>query len=130
MSKPKEVFVVDDDKIYHFILKTFFKKNQINLNPVFFENGLEAVESLKQRLLTAEGVPDIILLDLNMPIMDGWQFLEEFKLLKKNHGFDIPVYVITSSNDNSDLEKAATYQSEISKYLLKPINESLLTALV
>ncbi|WP_298144909.1 response regulator [Flavobacterium sp.] len=126
MSNAKKIYVVDDDKIYHFILKTFFKKNNLNVEPEFFENGLEAIQYLKTQLKAGSEIPKTILLDLNMPIMDGWQFLEEFRNLKSQHDFAIDVYVVTSSNDHSDLEKAGKFENEIVKYLLKPINDSLL----
>lgn len=123
MTKYKKVFVVDDDRIYHFILKNLLNKNEIEVNPSFFENGFDALEILKQKI-TNNDLPDLILLDINMPIMDGWQFLEEFKKLKINHDFlQTPIYVVTSSNDSIDLQMAKSYENEISNYFVKPINE-------
>ncbi len=122
MNKVKNVFVVDDDKIYHFILKNLLDKNAISIEPSFFENGLDALENLKQNIVDNE-FPDLILLDINMPIMDGWQFLEEYRKLKED--FDIPtkIYMITSSNDILDMTRAKRYENEIAKYYVKPINE-------
>ena len=63
-------------------------------------------------------MPDLILLDLNMPIWDGWQFLDEAKdldLLK-----DIPLYIITSSTDRSDRDRASQHQL-LDRYLVKPL---------
>ncbi len=122
MIKYKKVFVVDDDRIYHFILKNLLSKNEIDINPCFFENGFDALEILKERIVN-NNLPDLILLDINMPIMDGWQFLEEFRKLKSDFELPTPVYLVTSSNDILDLQRAKVYENEISNYLLKPINE-------
>lgn len=123
MTKYKKIFVVDDDRIYHFILKNLLNKNEIEVNPSFFENGFDALEILKEKISNND-LPDLIMLDINMPIMDGWQFLEEFRKLKTNHDFlKTPIYVVTSSNDSIDLQMAKSYENEISNYFVKPINE-------
>ncbi|AWI27090.1 response regulator [Flavobacterium pallidum] len=123
MIKYKDLFVVDDDKIYHFILKNLLNKNDIRLTPSFFENGSDAIDTLKQKLHANE-FPDLILLDINMPIMDGWQFLEEFRKFREEFELHTDIYVVTSSNDNIDINKAKDFESEIANYFLKPINES------
>lgn len=123
MIKYRKVFVVDDDKIYHFILKNILNKNDIAIDPSFFENGQDALEILKEEI-SSNNFPDMILLDINMPIMDGWQFLEEFRKLKSDHNLTIQVYLVTSSNDILDLKRASTFENEISDYFLKPINEA------
>jgi CheY-like chemotaxis protein len=123
MIKYKDLFVVDDDKIYHFILKNLLNKNDIKLKPSFFENGFDAIEILRQKL-NANEFPDLILLDINMPIMDGWQFLEEFRKFRAEFALTTDIYVVTSSNDNIDINKAKDFENEIANYFLKPINES------
>ncbi len=122
MMKYKDIFVVDDDKTYHFILKNLLNKNKIIVTPSFFENGLDALEILKEKI-SDNTLPDLILLDINMPIMDGWQFLAEFKKLKSDFNLSTAIYLVTSSNDPMDLSKAKTYENEISKYFLKPIDD-------
>lgn len=72
--KFNDVYVVDDDKIFHFIIKKLLVSNNINVEPEFFENGLLAIEGIKSKLDKQESPPDLILLDINMPILDGWQF--------------------------------------------------------
>ena len=123
MEKFKKVFVIDDDKIYHFILKNLLSKKGIAVTPHFCENGLEALEVLKDSI-EKNAVPDIILLDINMPVMDGWQFLEEYRKLKASYNLQTPIYMITSSNDQMDFERAKDYQTEIVEYVLKPLDEN------
>ena len=120
--KFNNVFVVDDDKIFHFIIKKLLTSNNINVNPSYFLNGLEALEGLKDKLNTGENQPDLILLDINMPILDGWQFLEEFKKLKDKLKKEITIYIISSSDNQTDLEKAEIFSNEVQNYYLKPIS--------
>lgn len=118
----KKVFVVDDDKVYHFILRNLLSKNSIIIEPFFCENGFDALEILKEKIST-DSLPDVIMLDINMPVMDGWQFLEEYKKLKADFDLQMPVYMVTSSNDSMDVKKAEIYKNEISDYFVKPIDE-------
>lgn len=114
------MYVIDDDKIYHFLLKNLFKQNNIDVNPIFFSNGQDAIESIKQNKDTGN-LPDLILLDVNMPIMDGWQFLEEYSKLSGSLTKISTIYMISSSNDEQDLNKAKNFSTIVKEYFLKPI---------
>lgn len=119
--KFNNVFVVDDDKIFHFLIKKLLLINNIDVNPIFFENGLEAIEEIKNKLNSGENQPDLILLDINMPVLDGWQFLEEFKLIKNLLKNEITIYMISSSDNKIDIEKAESFKDIIGNYFIKPM---------
>ena len=121
MSKFKDVFVIDDDKVYHFIIKKLLTKNNIDVKPSFYLNGLEAIEEIKGKIKLGISLPDLILLDINMPIMDGWQFLDELK--KSNNIVDknTTIYLVSSSDSISDINKAKEYQDQIKDFFFKPM---------
>lgn len=120
MRRVNNMYVIDDDKIYHFLLKNLFKQNNIDVNPMFFSNGQDAIESIKQNKDTGN-LPDLILLDVNMPIMDGWQFLEEYSKLSGSLTKMSTIYMISSSNDEQDINKAKNFSTIVKEYFLKPI---------
>ena len=122
MMKFNDVFIVDDDKIFHFIIKKLLLNNNININSAFFENGFEAIEGIKSKINNGEPPPDLILLDINMPVLDGWQFLEEFKALKNRLARDIVIYIISSSDNSVDRSRADYFKDEVKNYYLKPMS--------
>lgn len=120
MKKIRNLYVIDDDKIYHFLLKNLFKQNGIEVASTFFINGSDAIEYIKNNT-DNEILPDLILLDVNMPIMNGWQFLEEFGKIAQDLSKKPTIYMISSSNNEVDINKSKEFDGAVKGYFLKPI---------
>lgn len=118
MKKINTTYIIDDDPIFIFGLKRMLEHADFCNEFVVFNNGEDALDNLKPLMKTGENFPELILLDLNMPIMDGWQFLDEF--IKEDCPKKTIIYIISSSIDPVDVEKAKEYQN-VSSYVIKPI---------
>ncbi|MDI5897488.1 response regulator [Flavobacterium yafengii] len=116
----KAIWVIDDDAIYQIIVNKIIQRSEMFSTITSFKNGKEAIDTLHNRLDNNDIIPDIILLDINMPIMDGWEFMEKMGLLKSKFSKNITVYIVSSSIATEDKNKSKTY-SDILGYLSKPV---------
>ncbi len=119
--KKKTIWVVDDDPIYQIIMKKIIVKSDIFTAIFSFSNGKEAINSLKESVLKNQEFPDIILLDIEMPILDGWGFMDEITLLKPQINSEIKIYISSSSIAIEDKERAKN-NPNILGYMCKPIS--------
>jgi CheY-like chemotaxis protein len=119
--RKKTIWVIDDDNIYQIIVNKIIQKSEMFSEISSFKNGKEAINAVSNSLNSKESFPDIILLDINMPIMDGWEFMEELQILKPSINKQIIVYIVSSSIAVEDKNKAKTYP-DILGYLSKPVN--------
>ncbi len=127
--KKKIIWTIDDDMIYQTIIKKLIQKSGGFSAHSSFINGNLAITALKNILeLNNEEFPDIILLDINMPVMDGWEFMEEFKTIKSEISKKINIYIVSSSIAIEDKKKAETF-TDIMAYLTKPISVDILNNL-
>jgi CheY-like chemotaxis protein len=117
------ICIIDDDPIALFGLSKLLTKTQYVESISTFEDGELALETLRPHLENdSDACPDVIFLDLNMPIMDGWQFLDEYKRIERPEDSDIILlYVVSSSNHRTDLDRAKEYPV-INGYMVKPVN--------
>jgi CheY-like chemotaxis protein len=120
---PKSILVIDDDKICNFLTVNAFKKAGIEgvINVVI--NGLEALKKLKEDKI----FPDLILLDINMPIMDGISFLKSYQ----NEGFEgrSKIVIYTSSIREVDKNSALQFK-DVFKFVNKPLSNKKLKDLI
>ncbi len=109
MKTINSIYIVDDDPItvfgIHKILKLSLKCENIET----FGHGKSAIDAIQALVNEKQELPDVIFLDINMPIMDGWQFLEEF--IKMTIQKKVRINILTSSIDPIDREKWEYYES-------------------
>lgn len=120
--------IIDDDEIYTFGVKKMLESLKLSKEIKTFSNGLTAIEWLKSSLEHQDPIPEIVLLDLNMPIMNGWQFIEELVEVENPRKAEITIYMISSSLLEEDIERAKQI-SEVSDYIVKPITLDQLSEL-
>lgn len=125
------VCIIDDDIIHQFIMKKLVSsfKGDKEKKILTFSNGLEGINYIKSTINNKDLLPDIILLDLNMPVMDGWQFMSEYERIFPELAKEIEIYILSSSDNPKDIEKVKEYQKVLG-YLIKPISEEELEKLI
>jgi CheY-like chemotaxis protein len=111
---------VDNDEVYLFLIKKMIEKKYNAGNVLEFFNGLEAIEFIKENIEDTHLLPDIIFLDINMPVMDGWEFIESFKRIKNEIRKPVTIYMVSSSVDDADIDRAKNIK-EISEFICKPM---------
>ncbi len=110
--------VIDDDTIFVFGIKRLMSVLNFSHNIKVYGNGSEALEAFK-----AGASADVIFLDLNMPVMDGWQFLEEYTQLQVTP--KPIIYIVSSSIDPADIARAKEYDN-VRDYVVKPVSKNRL----
>lgn len=115
-----EIIIIDDDKVFVWLQEKLVKKSQLHAAPQSFLNAKEALEFIDREI-----TPDsqyLVLLDINMPIMNGWEFLEVIQ--NKPYTSQINVIMLSSSVESSDKERATSY-SLVNYFLEKPLTLEL-----
>lgn len=123
MKKFHTTWLIDDDEIFRFSAERIIEISGFSEQIRCFSNGYEALEAIKHLEENNDQTPDIVFLDINMPVLDGWQVLDAIKdsQVAKN----LKIYMLSSSIDEADINKAKQY-SMVSKYIAKPISSKLL----
>jgi CheY-like chemotaxis protein len=122
MSKiDKTIYIVDDDKIFLLITTRLLTKMYPQANIQTFEGGEQALNAIN------ENVPDLLFLDLNMPGMDGWEFLDHVEDMLSNGSF--PIYVSTSSINPMDKEKSGDHKM-VKGFIEKPWEKESIASIV
>lgn len=113
----KNILLVDDDSVCNFINKKILELTGLVGDIGIAENGLEAIQLLssyyKEMLY-----PDLILLDINMPVMNGFEFIREFDLMDLSFKDKIEIVIMSSSDNRKDIEVAETLER---RYMIKPL---------
>lgn len=111
-----KVLIIDDDPIVVFLHKKIIQKCEMSAEPLSFLNGKQCLEFFQEKASDTENY--LLFLDINMPVMDGWEFLEAIQ--HTPFGDKILVVLTTSSVDSHDRKKAGEYK-QIFEFLEKPL---------
>lgn len=121
----KNLLLVDDDEIFTFLTKRTIEETKLVEKVKIFGNGQDAIDFLAQAIERKGVLPDFIFLDINMPILDGWGFLEEFISIKAALGRKVTIFLISTSISPHDIERAYSI-SEVSDFIVKPLTKEKL----
>ncbi|MET3877456.1 response regulator [Chitinophaga sp. OAE865] len=122
------IFIVDDDPIHQQIAKIMIERQAISSHIRVFSDAQDVLDFLRENAGDVQALPDLILLDLNMPVMDGWEFLEEYAMFQDQLPKQIRIFVLTSSIDEKDKERVNAY-SFVTGYLTKPLSKEIIAHL-
>lgn len=124
MKYPIEIAcIIDDDEMYIKLITKIIDIGQLARDLIVFKNGKEALNYFVDSFQKMEDrlVPQIILLDLNMPIMDGWEFLNELGKYDFPKLKNTTLYIVSSSINPVDLHRAQEINL-VKDYIVKPIS--------
>lgn len=124
MKQLNRILLVDDDDVTNIYNQILIKKLGVAKNIDVATNGKKALEYLqekKQQNGSAE-YPELMLLDINMPEMNGFEFLEEYGKLPESNSLGMPIVMLTSSAHDMDVERANSFPY-LRGYYVKPLRE-------
>lgn len=123
----KEIFIIDDDPIYRMIAKRMIARVDDTLKVTESENGEEALSDLKYKSIESNNI--IVFLDVNMPVLDGWGFLDQIKSNNLYNLEQLLIYIVSSSTDESDILKSKQY-CFVKGFLHKPLTTDIIKSII
>jgi CheY-like chemotaxis protein len=118
----KSIFLIDDDPIFVYLTRRIITSINCPCQINEFTDGELALSYLSQIGDKAELLPDVIFLDLSMPVMDGWEFLKEYSELKPKLKKDIALFIVSSSISPQEVERSKSYRA-VTDFLIKPVEK-------
>ncbi|MGB5498671.1 MAG: response regulator [Maribacter sp.] len=122
-KKVKRVCIIDYDPIFIYGIKRIMSEIEFCDEIIVYANGETALKELGSLVREGKKLPDVILLDLNMPVMDGWVFLDDFLKIPNHNQEHLTLYILSSSINHDDIEKAKKYPI-VNKFISKPVTLS------
>lgn len=119
VEKFGKIYLIDDDEIAVYLTNILLYKTSFADEVVTYNRSIEGLNKLLNS--SPDDLPELIFLDINMPELDGWEFLDQLK----KHNLKIPVYIITSSIDPSDKARAYAHKL-VSGLVTKPLTKNCL----
>ena len=125
MSNKRKIAVIDDDEVFQLIIRKQIEMKNIDCEMMNFFNGQEASDFFKSLEPGSEKTPDLVMLDVNMPVKDGWGFLEDYAQVSSDVKGKVKLYMVTSSVIQSDIDRAES-NADIVGFVSKPLTNDKL----
>lgn len=119
MKASKSILIIDDDEINNFIIRKRINSLGSSFATKYLLSGESALSYLQDCVTSQRNLPNVVLVDTQMPGMDGFEFLEEFEKRFKEQLNETSLYVLSASANPNDKERAATYKC-VKGYFTKP----------
>jgi CheY-like chemotaxis protein len=123
------ILLIDDDEIFIFLTRNIIEATGKAKNIVVKQSAAAAIELLDKKASDPGALPDMILLDLNMPEMNGWDFLQHYQQLMKKMAKVPRLYVVSSSISDSDSERAMKIKG-VTGFITKPLRKELIDTIL
>ncbi|MCZ8090800.1 response regulator [Flavobacterium sp.] len=125
----RKVICIDDDPITLMLCKKVMERVEFASEINTLQNGEEAIKQFEDyEKIDTKNAPDMVFIDLNMPVMNGWEFLDEYFKREYHKKFKTHFIVLCSTIDPKDVEKSKLY-SMVVDFLSKPITKTMLEEL-
>ena len=128
MRKLDCIILVDDDGVTNYVHESVIQDANVTNDILIAENGREALELVKKIASQPNDCPNLIFLDINMPVMNGFEFLEAYQRLEESLPQPIIIVMLTSSLNPKDLERAK--RAGVAEFIDKPLTTEKLQAIV
>lgn len=119
MSKFKRIMLIDDSEIDNLVNKHILTRSEITSEILVFNFAQDALTYFE--IKSPDEYPELILLDINMPIMNGFGFLEEFNKISKEKNINISIFMLSSSVDPNDIRRSEEYDY-VKGFISKPLS--------
>jgi CheY-like chemotaxis protein len=116
----KTIFLIDDDPVFVYLTKKIICSVNGGCEIMEFSDGELAIDHLRTICGDSTSLPDIIFVDLSMPVMDGWEFLDEYTQLQSKLSKSIELFIVSSSISPQEVERSKTYPAVLD-FLIKPV---------
>jgi CheY-like chemotaxis protein len=121
--------IVDDSKLDCFITEKIIQNTGLSAGIKSFVNAKEALEYIKENPVSTDGSKTIIIVDIYMPLMNGFEFIEEFERFPAPIVDNYSIYMLSSSINENDINRVANYAS-VKQFLNKPLKSDVLISLL
>lgn len=119
----KKILLIDDDQVTNFFNRKLIEQSEAPIEVKTVSSVTDAIMFLREN--KNYWIPDVIFVDIFMPIKSGWDFLEEFQQEFETNATTIKLYMLSSSNHNDDITKAKNHYL-VKDYISKPLSSNML----